>query len=121
MKIADDVAGWTFEEWKKERAAEERAVSSLESHYAKIIERDGEQAIPKWKSQWQKRYDDAVESLMVMSLACQKIHNKDGCKISSNIWNWGKLGERSAQFKAEFLNEINGYLRKAYSQKRSDL
>ena len=42
MKIADDVAGWTFEEWKKERAAEERAVSSLESHYAKIIERDGE-------------------------------------------------------------------------------
>ena len=119
--LADYVAEWSFERWQQERKSEERAVDSLEKHYEKIIERDGEEAIPKWRNEWQKRYDDAIEHLMVMSLACQKIHNNDGCKIGSNIWNWGKLGTRSAKFKAEFLNEINGYLRKAYSHRKRDL
>ena len=93
----------------------------LEMDYQKKVESDGEEAIAAWRKEWQKRYDDAVEHLMVMSLACQKIHNIDGCKIGSNIWNWGKLGTRSAKFKAEFLNEINGYLRKAYSKRKTDL
>lgn len=121
MEIADQVAGWSFEQWQFESKAENRAITSLESHYEKIIARDGEGAIPRWKEQWQGRYDEAVQKMMVLSLACQKIHNNDGCKIGSHIWSWGKLGERSAQFKAEFLNEVNGYLQKAYHRGRKDL
>lgn len=119
--LADYVAEWSFERWESEKRSEERAVKVLEMDYQNMIERDGEEGIPRWRKEWQKRYDEAVEHLMVMSLACQKIHENDGCKIGSNIWNWGKLGTRTAQFKAEFLNEVNGYLRQAYSNLKTDL
>jgi len=61
-----------------------------------------------------KNYDEKVERLMVMSMACKYIHREPGYKLKSQHYEFGKLGQRTGAFKAEFLNEINGYLRSAF-------